>query len=161
MQFKLFSIPATGDNEAEEELNRFLRSHRAVSAQKELVQSGHTAYCCFCVEYLVNSPIPGGKGGGGRPRVDCRETLSADDFTIFVRLREARKQLAGADAIPVYAVCTNEQLAEIAKSHAATVADLKKIEGFGDAKAEKFGAAFLAAVYEGKGPTNEAGGKPD
>jgi hypothetical protein len=31
MQFKLFSIPATGDVEAEEELNRFLRSHRAVS----------------------------------------------------------------------------------------------------------------------------------
>ena len=27
MQFKLFSIPAAGDAEAEEELNRFLRSH--------------------------------------------------------------------------------------------------------------------------------------
>jgi hypothetical protein len=50
MQFKLFSIPSTGDNDAEDELNRFLRSHRAVSVQKELVQSGHTAYWCFCVD---------------------------------------------------------------------------------------------------------------
>jgi hypothetical protein len=57
MQFKLFSIPATGDAEAEEELNRFLRSHRVVSVEKELVQGGHTAYWCFCVEYLLNGPL--------------------------------------------------------------------------------------------------------
>jgi hypothetical protein len=43
MQFKLFSISATGDTMAEEELNRFLRSYRAVSVQKELVPGGQTA----------------------------------------------------------------------------------------------------------------------
>lgn len=47
MQFKLFSIPATADAEAEEEPNRFLRSHRVVSVQKELVQGGQTAYRVF------------------------------------------------------------------------------------------------------------------
>jgi hypothetical protein len=57
MQFKLITIPATGDVEAEEELNCFLRSHRAVSVEKELVQGGHTAYWCFCVEYLLNGPF--------------------------------------------------------------------------------------------------------
>ena len=93
--------------------------------------------------------------------MDYKEILSADDFAVFVRLREARKQLAGKEAIPVYAVCTNEQLAEMAKARAATLADLKKIDGFGDAKAEKFGETFLAAIREGNGPTNEAGGKPD
>jgi len=65
MQYKLFSIPSTGDADAEEDLNRFLRSHRAVSVEKELVQGGHTAYWCFCVEYLLNSPSPEGKGDGG------------------------------------------------------------------------------------------------
>src|SRR3989304_10088219 len=125
MQFKLFSIPATGDSEAEEELNRFLRSHRAVSVQKELVQSGQTACWYFCVEYLLNSPLPEGKGGG-RPRVDYKEILSADDFAVFVRLREARKQLAGKEAIPVYAVCTNEHLAQMAKGRASSMAGLKK-----------------------------------
>ena len=44
MQFKLFSIPATGDATAEEELNKFLRSHRAVSVEKHLVQNGATAF---------------------------------------------------------------------------------------------------------------------
>ena len=112
------------------------------------------------MEYLLNSPLPEGKGGG-RPRVDYKEILSAEDFAVFVRLREARKQLAATEAIPVYAVCTNEQLAEMVKARAATLADLKKIDGFGDAKAEKFGEPFLAAIRETNGPPNEAGGKPD
>ena len=59
----------------------------------------------------MNSPLPESKGGGGRPRVDYKEILSADEFAVFVRLREVRKQLAATEAIPVYAVCTNEQLA--------------------------------------------------
>jgi hypothetical protein len=33
MQFKLFSMPAMGDDEAEEQFNRLLRSHRPVSVQ--------------------------------------------------------------------------------------------------------------------------------
>ena len=156
MQFKLFSIPATGDAGAEEELNRFLRSHRAVSVQKELLQTGHTAYWCFCIEYLLGSP-PEGKGAG-RPRVDFKELLSADDFAVFVRLREARKQIAGKEAIPVYAVCTNEQLAKMAKGRAAALADLKKIDGFGDAKAEKYGETFLLVIKEGIGRKDETGG---
>ena len=149
-----------GDAEAEEELNRFLRSHRAVSVQKELVVNGDTPCWCICVEYLLNSQLPEGKGGG-RSRVDYKEILSADDFAVFVRLRETRKELAGREAIPVYAVSTNEQLAEMAKSRATTLADLKKIDGFGDAKAEKYGETFLAAIREGMGRTNEAGGKAD
>jgi hypothetical protein len=38
---------------------------------------------CFCVEFLSNSPLPEGKGGG-RPRVHYKEILSADDFAVFV-----------------------------------------------------------------------------
>ena len=159
MQFKLFSISATGDSEAEAELNRFLRSHRAVSVEKELVSNSHAAYWCFCIEYLLGS-VPEGKGSG-RQRVDYKEILSAEDFAIFVRLRDVRKDLAGKEAIPVYAVSTNEQLAEMAKSRAATLADLKKIDGFGNAKAEKYGETFLAAMRKGMGRTDEAGGKPD
>ena len=93
--------------------------------------------------------------------MDYKEILSADDFAVFVCLREARKQLAGKEAIPVYAVCTNEQLAEMAKGRAAMLTDLKKIEGFGEAKAEKFGETFLAAIREANGATDEASGKAD
>lgn len=157
MQFKLFVIPATGDAEAEEDLNRFLRSHRAISVQKELVHNNQATCWCFCVEYLLNSS-PEDSKAGGRARVDYKQLLSVDDFAMFVRLREVRKELAGKEAVPVYAVCTNEQLAEMAKSHAAAMSDMKKIDGFGDAKAEKYGEAFLTAIREGIGRKDETGG---
>jgi superfamily II DNA helicase RecQ len=159
MQFKLFVIAATGDAEAEEELNRFLRSHRAVSVQKELVQHGQAAYWCFCVEYVSGAPME--TRAGGRPRADYKELLSTEDFAVFVRLRDARKELAAKEAIPVYAVCTNEQLAEMAKARAATPADLKKINGLGDAKVEKYGETFLATIRETGTGTNATGGQPD
>ena len=157
MQLKLFSIPATGDPQVEEELNRFLRSHRALSVQKELVQSGGAADWCFCIEYLADG-APEVRGGGGRGRVDYKQLLSEEDFAVFVRLRDTRKQFATQEAIPVYAVCTNGQLAEMAKSRAATLADLKKIDGFGDAKAEKYGEAFLVAISPPEGQPRETSG---
>jgi superfamily II DNA helicase RecQ len=145
MQFKLLSIPAGGDAEVEAELNQFLRSHRAVSVQKELVQNGSGACWCFCIEYLGGAASDS-RGGSGRGRVDYKEVLSDEDFKVFVRLREVRKQLAAKEAIPVYAVCTNGQLAEMARSRPATATEMKKIDGFGDAKAEKYGEALLAAI---------------
>jgi len=78
-----------------------------------------------------------------------------------LRVRGFRKQAAAEAAIPVDAVCTNEQLAEMARSHGRAVADLKKIDGFGDAKAEKFGERFVSAILEMSGQTDEANGQPD
>jgi hypothetical protein len=43
MQCRLFSIPATGDVEGEASLNTFLRTHRAESMHRELVQTGAAA----------------------------------------------------------------------------------------------------------------------
>ena len=60
MQFKLFSIPAKGDVESEEELSCFLRSHRAVSVQKQLVNNGGASRpcvqlmgCCWPVQIIL------------------------------------------------------------------------------------------------------------
>jgi superfamily II DNA helicase RecQ len=91
--------------------------------------------------------------------------LSEPDFAVYAQLREVRKRLAADEAVPVYAICTNRQLAEMAKNRVSTVADLKQIDGFGDAKTEKYGDPFLAAIKgfaESKGEsTDEASGKSD
>ena len=82
MQFKLFSISASGDADAEEELNRFLRAHQVVSVQKELVRDGGGGFWCFCIEYLLGAA--GGQGSDrGRSRVDYKQVLSAADFAVF------------------------------------------------------------------------------
>ena len=160
MQFKIITIPATGDPESEAELNRFLRAHRVVSVHKELVQSAGGPFWCLCIEYLLGAPSAD-NDQRGRRRVDYKEVLSGEDFAVFAKLRGIRKELAGEEGVPVYAVCTNEHLAEMARSRAKTLADLKKIDGFGDAKAEKYGEALLEAIRETDEQPDETSRKPD
>ena len=48
-----------------------------------------------------------------KEKVDYKLVLSEADFSLFSRLREIRKQIAIADAVPAYAVFTDEELAGI------------------------------------------------
>jgi hypothetical protein len=50
--------------------------------------------------------------GSKRAKVDYRELLSAGDFVLFAKLRILRKGMAEREAVPAYALFTNEQLAE-------------------------------------------------
>ena len=45
--------------------------------------------------------------------------------------------------MPVYVVFSNEQLAAMVRQRVASKAALKEIEGLGDARVEKYGAAVL------------------
>ncbi len=143
MQYRFFDIPAADAEQAEQDLNRFVRGHRVVSVQRELVREAGGAYWALCVEYLEGAGGSGAGKAGGRPRVDYKEVLSEEDFALYSRLRERRRELAEKEAVPVYAVCTNEQLAEMVKRRAAGAAGLREIDGFGEAKAAKYGASFL------------------
>ena len=162
MQLKFFAIPAVGGEEMEAEVNGFLRGHRAVTVQRELVREGGAAFWALCVEFLDGSPLGGrGNRGAGKARVDYKEVLSAADFAIFSKLRDKRKEFADKEAVPVYAVCTNEQLAEMAKQRCDSLSALKEIDGFGEAKGEKYGRAFLDTIMSALGKENEASGQPD
>jgi superfamily II DNA helicase RecQ len=79
-------------------------------------------------------------------KVDYKEILSAADFSLFSKLRETRKKLAEENGLPVYAVCTNEQLAEIAKRKPKSLAECMQIEGIGQGKADKFVPALLECI---------------
>ncbi|MCP3956416.1 MAG: hypothetical protein GY719_01045 [bacterium] len=65
MKLKFFTIPALDSQEAEEELNRFLGSHRVLAADRHLVQEGGAAYWAVCVTYVEGegkaAPVKRGK----------------------------------------------------------------------------------------------------
>lgn len=149
MQMAFYSVPARGDAGLQEDLNRFLRSHRVLTVHREFVGQGENSFWALAVEYLEGAAPSGpgsGDGRGGKPRVDYKEVLSPEDFALYARLRDWRKAAAERDGVPVYAVLTNEQLAGIAAKRPESLAGLKEIEGLGDAKAGKYGAEVLAVV---------------
>jgi len=142
MQLKLFVIPIKNLSAAEAEMNGFLRGQRVLAVKKEFVPDGENSFWTFCVEYLDGAGA-GALLPGGRPKVDYKEVLKPEEFEVFSRLRDWRKSVAEKEGVPVYAVLTNEQLAQMVQKQVKSKAGLKEIEGVGDARVEKYGEALV------------------
>ena len=92
--------------------------------------------------------------------MDYREVLPPQDFAVFVKLRDLRKELAQAESVPVYLIFTNEQLAQMVQGKVETKAALEKIEGIGEARLEKYGPRFLDCLRGQWNEQHETSGKP-
>ena len=145
MQLKFFTIPAMGEGNSvmENELNAFLRGHRILNVQRELVNNGQMSCWCCCVEYIEGSKGTESSRTGGKEKIDYRNVLSESDFEKFRILRECRKILAEEEAVPPYAVFLDEHLAAIAIKAGINEAALKSVSGVGEKKIEKYGKRFL------------------
>lgn len=139
MHYRLFqySLPAPAELE---DLNAWLAGHRVASVTHHLAATAGGSMLVFVVE--TSAAAPAGPSAS-RSRIDYRAELSEEDFAVFSRLRDWRKQTAEAEGVPVYAVFTNAHLAEMAKGETKSTADLLKIDGVGPARVEKHGEALL------------------
>lgn len=171
MPFRFFVIPVRQASAGEEELNRFLRGHRVLSVDRRWVDQGTESFWSFCIDYLETgqaSSAPPGGAGESRGKVDYREILKPEEFTLFAKLRTLRQEIAKDEAVPVYMIFTNEQLAQMVRTGSRSKADLEKIAGVGDARIQKYGEQFLACVtahrdgaqHEARGSADGAGARP-
>ena len=167
MAYRVFTISVRDEGSAAADLNGFLRSRRVLSVDRRWVDQGSESFWSFCVDYLESSGGAAGGAAGGRNgtnrKVDYREVLSPEDFAAFARLREARKEIAQADAVPVYTIFTNEQLAQMVQVRATTKAALEQVAGVGDARIEKYGERMLEvlrAQWGQRGNGADAAGQP-
>ncbi|MFZ4767896.1 MAG: HRDC domain-containing protein [Roseimicrobium sp.] len=151
MPFAFFKMPVCPPPEAVEELNRFLRQHRVLGVQREFVSAGECSYWALCVDYMLAST--GSKASADQAvaagRKDYKEEFPPEKFQVFLRLRQLRKELAERDGLPVFAVFSNEQLAEMLRRDCKTKAQLKEIVGIGDARLEKYAGSVLALLAPG------------
>ena len=114
MAYRFFQVPVRDSGAAGEELNRFLRGHRVVNVDRRWVDLGTESYWSFCVDYLEPASASGSSArlpGDARGKVDYREVLSPEQFAAFVKLRTLRQAISKEEAVPVYVIFTNEQLA--------------------------------------------------
>jgi superfamily II DNA helicase RecQ len=140
MQIKLFTIPITDSGASLEEMNRFLRANKILEVENQLVSNERGASWCFCVKYL---PMAASFQRSEQVKIDYKNLLSEEKFKVFSELRAFRKQIAAKDAVPAYAVCTDQELADIARLTEINQTTLKAVKGFGDKKIEKYGLAFI------------------
>ncbi len=143
MQIKTFNILA-GDVAAESELNRFLNTNRIIDVQQAFYQTPSGACFAFCVRYTAgNNAAPESNAFSHRVKKDYRNELPAEQFAVFARLRELRKQIAAKYAVQAYMVFTDEELASIARLPEIDARKLISIHGIGDKKVEKYGKELV------------------
>jgi len=65
---------------------------------------------------------------------------------MFEALRATRRELAAAAGVPPYVIFHDSTLREIAGARPATLSELARVQGVGEAKLKRYGEAMLAAV---------------
>ena len=140
MQYEIFTIPVFGSEEGIEKLNRFLRGHKVVQVDKELIRTGEMSYWSFCVNYLIaSSPIETEK----KEKIDYKNVLSEEQFKIFSKLRSCRKIISEKEGYPAYSVFTDAELALMSQADILSPETIVKIDGVGKKRIERFGVALL------------------
>ena len=144
MALRFFIVPVRDSADAEQELNRFVGSHKVLSIDRQLIDQGMNSFWAICIDYLLGTTVETtGVANLSRSRVDYKTILPPDEFEVFSRLRELRKELAQVEAVPVYALFTNEQLAQMVQRRCHSKSDLASIDGVGDVKIDKYADRLL------------------
>jgi superfamily II DNA helicase RecQ len=162
MAFKFFMIPVSNSQALESELNEFLVRNTILSVERELIDQGSSSFWSFCIEYLDSRPNASRQIEGSRRRrktIDYRDVLTDEQFEVFSKLRDRRKEIAQREGVPLYAIFNNEQLAQMVQKKARSKADLEAILGAGDARIEKYGEQFLEILRENQEESDEKSGE--
>ena len=154
MPLKFFVIPIMDLEAAEGALNAFLTGRTIVSIERNWVDQGSASFWSICVDYIESGGQKSPQSGR-RKRVDYREKLNEEDFILYVKLRDLRKDIAQPEGVPLYNVFSNDQLATMAQRKIRSKNDLESIAGVGDARVEKYGQRFLDFLAEHLGAESE------
>jgi superfamily II DNA helicase RecQ len=149
MKYKFFAIPARSPAAAEDELNAFCSSHRVTFIDKHLVADGADSFWSVCVSWLDGEAAPSELANNrNKPAIDYKNVLSPTDFSLYLELRNYRKELAEQQNVPPYALFTNDQLANMIQQRVNSKSALQRIPGVGKSRIDKYGDAFLHRLNE-------------
>ncbi len=161
MALRFFTVPVNDSAAFEHELNGFLARHKVLSIDRRLIDQGVNSLWAICIDYLSHAPGETGHNLNlSRSRVDYKAILSAEEFAVFSQLRSLRKELAQTEAVPVYTLFTNEQLAQMVQRRCQSKSDLAQIEGIGNGKIDKYAAQLLPLLLTLGPRQNAPSGEP-
>jgi superfamily II DNA helicase RecQ len=145
-QYRSFFVSPFGEAAVCDELNAFLKSHRIVNVEKRLIDGERGTGWLFLVEYGADNKSQ--SSASSSPRVDYREILNEQEYALFDKLRQLRKELAEKQGIPVYAIFTNDHLAGMIKNKITGLKDIAALPGVGESRVKQYGGPFLQVLSE-------------
>lgn len=154
MQIKTFKVPLGDTSGVEEELNKFLRSHRVLKVERAFCLDG-SGYLAVCIEYMEGEPK-------GEPMVrpakkDVTKELTEKELDLYERFRKKRRELAAEKGLPAYMIFTDADLALLAKQHELTAETVLEVPGIQKSRLKEYGALLVNMMEE----QHEKGGEPD
>jgi ATP-dependent DNA helicase RecQ len=95
----------------------------------------------------LSSGAAKGKAGSRRDRRAATAAIVGEsDTPLLDALKALRTKLARTQNVPAYVVFSDRTLAELASHRPANPGAMREIHGIGDAKLERYGAAFLEVI---------------
>ena len=149
MKYQFFTIPVNDAGAAANELNQFCAQHRICEIEKHFVVQGAGSFWSFCVTWTdQEAALALGNARQARDKIDYKELLNDDEFTLYSRLRVLRKTIAEREGTPAYNVFTNAQLAAIVQQRIISKPALQQLEGIGKMRVEKYAGELLACLKD-------------
>lgn len=88
------------------------------------------------------SPLAVQQDASGEPASAAPE-LDPRDRAVLQALRQRRAALAGQANVPLFWIVSNATLAHLVAARPASLAGLRRVQGFGPVRCERYGQAFL------------------
>ncbi|ACF47379.1 HRDC domain protein (plasmid) [Prosthecochloris aestuarii DSM 271] len=137
-------------------LAEFIKDKSVLSLREHFFIRNETPYLAVVVIFEPVLEMLSPKAGTPRRRDESWRALLGDaDMPLFDSLRSWRGERCKKEGIPPYVICNNKELAKITAARPQSLSGLMQIEGFGKAKAEKYGEEILAILKHDDGiPTD-------
>ncbi len=125
-------------------LQEFLKDKEIISIENHFFTRNEVPYLTLVIQYFpLRQELDSKMLSQGKRDEAWRQTLSEADMGLFNLLRDWRSKRARKEGIPPYVLFTNRQLAQIVKIKPQELVDLARIEGFGQARLDKYGSEIL------------------
>lgn len=138
MQVKTFVLPVLSSERSEDELNKFLRSHRILQMERHFCTEGNGSYWAVLVEYVDGDPMESVPPAHRRNKQDTPQDLTEEERKRFENFKQVRRRLATENSIPAYLVFTNEELATLARVPELNAESVKGVKGIAPSRLKAY-----------------------
>ena len=146
MKLKIFTFPFSAKGGFDDEaLQKFLADKAVIEHHHHFFTHEGRPYLTIIVAYRS---IDVHLQQRSTLKSDPRKALDEIEKQAYDALRAWRKARAMQEGIPSYMIAHNRQLARMVRMKAASKTDLAKVQGFGDAKVEKYGQEILETIQQ-------------